>query len=71
TTVPVENPLSLDEIVDSVGIGENFTAGFVYGLKKYNDPISAIEFANKVAGRCLLVNALELKEGKIDFSDII
>ncbi|MDR2559453.1 MAG: sugar kinase [Oscillospiraceae bacterium] len=41
----------ITDIVDRVGGGDSFGAGLIYGLKTYNDPQKALEFA--VAASCL------------------
>jgi 2-dehydro-3-deoxygluconokinase len=41
----------LTDIVDRVGGGDSFGAGLIYGLKKYDSPAEALEFA--VAASCL------------------
>lgn len=41
----------IDDIVDRVGGGDSFSAGFIYGLNHYKDRQQALEFA--VAASCL------------------
>lgn len=41
----------ISDIVDRVGGGDSFAGGLIYGLKKYDDPKQALEFA--VAASCL------------------
>jgi len=41
----------INDIVDRVGGGDSFAAGFIFGLNKYEDPQHALEFA--AAASCL------------------
>lgn len=47
------DPIPLDQIVDSVGSGDIFSAGFIYEYAKMKDVEGAVRFANKLAGACL------------------
>lgn len=52
THLPTER-VPLKNIVDSVGSGDIFSAGFVYEYAKTGDLKKAVNFANKLAGICL------------------
>jgi len=43
-------PASTHRVVDTTGCGDCFTAGYMWGLFKYADPIKAASIANVVAG---------------------
>ena len=47
------DPVSEKNIVDSVGSGDIFSAGFGYLFQKTKDIISSVTFANKLARECL------------------
>ena len=47
----VSEKYEIKDIVDRVGGGDSFSAGFIYGLNKYADDAMALEFA--VAASCL------------------
>lgn len=51
-TVPTI-PVPLEDIVDSVGSGDIFSAGFGYWYRETRDPIEAVRFANGLARQCL------------------
>jgi len=56
STIPVPE----DEVVDSVGSGDIFTAVFIYHYQKHKDPVRAVKYANDVAARCLKYTVDEL-----------
>ncbi len=58
--VPVE-AVPDEEIVDSVGSGDIFSAAFAYAYHQKHDLMSAVEFANSVARQCLFYSAEEIK----------
>ncbi|MDQ6985104.1 MAG: PfkB family carbohydrate kinase [Candidatus Dojkabacteria bacterium] len=60
STTPVEN------IKDSTGSGEIFSASFAYMYVKTRDTGKSIAFGNKVAGRCLLYSPRELENMNLD-----
>jgi sugar/nucleoside kinase (ribokinase family) len=62
------NAVPQNEIIDSVGSGEIFTAAFVYKYKETGNLKEAGSFANAVARQCLFYKSSEIK---IDFSKII
>jgi len=43
-------PASTYEVVDTTGCGDCFTAGYIWGLFKYKEPVKAACIANVVAG---------------------
>lgn len=47
----VSKKYSISDIIDRVGGGDAFAAGFIYGLRKYEDRQAALEFA--AAASCL------------------
>ncbi len=43
----VESPtIDIDPVIDRIGGGDAFMAGFIYGMEQYNDPSKALAFAN-------------------------
>jgi len=61
-------PVPENEVVDSVGSGEIFTAAFVYKYKQTMDLEKAGKFANAVARQCLFYKPADIK---IDLSKIL
>lgn len=62
------NPVSEKDIVDSVGSGDIFCAGFGYWYKQTNDLVSSVRFANALARECLFFKPDEIK---INYSQVI
>lgn len=52
TQVPTK-VIPVDKIVDSVGSGDIFSAGFIYEYARTKEVVGAVRFANKLAGTCL------------------
>lgn len=46
-------PIPVDQIVDSIGSGDIFSAGFIYEYALSKDVKRSVVFANKLAGVCL------------------
>lgn len=61
-------PASTHRVLDTTGCGDCFTAGYVWGLFKYRDPVKATCVANVVAGEnCHTVGLIrELDANKIE-----
>lgn len=60
--------VSEKDIVDSVGSGDIFSAGFGYWYKKTGNIVQSVEFANKLARECLFFRSDEIK---IDYQRLI
>ncbi len=53
-------PASTHEVLDTTGCGDCFTAGYIWGLFKYGQPIKAACIGNIVAGEnCVAVGLIE------------
>jgi len=59
TNIPTE---VIENVIDSTGSGDIFTAAFTYFLLKTGDELESIQKAHKVAGNCLAYTAPELLE---------
>lgn len=46
-------PLRVEEIVDEIGAGDGFAAGFAYGLLRGWDPVHCVRTANQIAAAAL------------------
>src|SRR4029079_6953279 len=60
-------PVKVEDIVDSVGSGDIFSAGFAYKYKQTGDIKEAGKFANELARQCLFYPADKIK---IDFKQL-
>lgn len=65
-TISTKNKLSKEEIIDSVGSGDIFTAAFGYYFSKTKNLTDSVEFAHSIAGQCLKFSAVDIFEGKFD-----
>jgi ketohexokinase len=43
--------LAIDQVVDTVGAGDTFTAGVIYGLSHGFDLLDVLKFSCELAGR--------------------
>ncbi|HSW88129.1 MAG TPA: PfkB family carbohydrate kinase [Candidatus Saccharimonadales bacterium] len=59
-SIPTQAVLEAD-IVDSVGSGDIFSAGFGYWYKKTKNIVQSVEFANKLARECLFFTSEDIK----------
>jgi len=56
------NPIPLEEIVDSIGAGDTFSASFGYYYFKNKDLVKSVELANQTAGENLLSKTQEIQK---------
>ena len=52
-TIPT-NPIPAEKIINSIGAGDIFSAGFAYHYLKSKDVFGSVEFANKAAAEKML-----------------
>lgn len=55
--------------VDTTGCGDCFTAGYIYGMFVYENPVEAVAFANKIAGKNCETLGLKLNPFKYKFKE--
>lgn len=67
TPIPT-SAIAENDIVDSVGSGDIFSAGFGYWYKKTGNVSNAVTFANKLAGACLFFSSEDIR---IDYDTLI
>ena len=54
-------PVPVNKIIDSVGAGDIFAAGFAYSFFKTKDLIKSVNFANKIARQSLFYPSDKIK----------
>lgn len=59
------NPVHTEQVVDSVGSGDIFSAGFIWKYFQNEDIIEACKFANSIARKCLFFTPDQIEHAKL------